>query len=586
VTSNGPIESSGVAAVSPDDSHRFAKLRPYLMPVSVVVGVVLVVGWTASNSRVRTSADVPHEVDDVVQRADAHLEQRWRATKWKEEPLKPAEPASDLQVLRRLSLALHGTVPALEEIRQFEADDRPGKLRRWTVRMMDDKRFANYFGERLARGFVGTEGGTFILYRRDRFTSWLRSKLRKNRPYDEIVREMIASDGLWTGDPATNFMTAAYNDKKFDVNKLAGRSVRAFLGQRIDCAQCHDHKFNDHWKQHHFQGLAAFFGQSQVSPFGVEDRATTRKGEPIEYVVEDRKTLKKHAVQPAVPFHPEWLPETGTRRERFAAWITHPENRRFERATVNRVWALLFGRQYTYPVYPVDDLPDPDDPNELTDTKLLDILGSDFRRHNYDLRRLILTMTSTKAFRMSSKHSADVAPESAENEADVARRMENLENNWAVFPLSRLRPEQVFGSMIQAASVRTIDQNSNLFVRFVKAIRESDFIREYGDPGGDELVERAGTISQALVRMNGKLTRETGKATPFTAAGRIPSVSSTDEHCVETAYLVIFCRRPTPRELEHWMTRLKEAGNGESRASIVEDMYWAMFNQTEFSWNH
>jgi len=556
------------------------------MPVGVVIGVVLLVGWAASHHRVATPDAVPHEIDDVVQQADAHLEQRWQTTTLKGQPLQPAGPASDLQVLRRLSLALHGTVPSLEEIRQFEADDRPRKLRRWTVRMMDDQRFANYFAERLARGFVGTEGGTFVLFRRDRFTSWLRAELRKNRPYDEIVRQMIAAEGLWTGEPATNFMTAAYNDKTFDVNKLAGRSVRAFLGQRIDCAQCHDHKLDDRWKQHHFEGLAAFFGQSRLSPFGVEDRAAEKDGKPVEYVIEDRMTLQKRAVKPAVPFHPEWLPDAGTRRERLAAWITHPDNRRFERATVNRVWALLFGRQYTYPVYAVDDLPDPGDLHEATDTKLLDILGADFRRHDYDLRRLILTITSTKAFRMSSKHPADLPPESAGDEAELNRRMEQLENNYAVFPLSRLRPEQVIGSMIQSASIRTIDQNSNLFVRFLRAVRESDFVREYGDPGGDELVERAGTIPQALLRMNGKLTRETGKATPFTAAGRIPGVAGGNEHCVETAYLVVLCRRPTKAEAGHWNERLQSAADKQARAKVVEDMYWAMFNSPEFSWNH
>jgi Protein of unknown function (DUF1549)/Protein of unknown function (DUF1553) len=590
VTSNGFISPNGPAGDAASGSvrklHGLAKVRPLLMPICVVAGVVLLVGWAASHNRVHTPADVPYDVGDVVRTADAHLDKRWQAAKWNGESIAPAGPADDLQVLRRLSLALHGTVPSLEEIRQFEADDRPQRLRRWTVRMMNDKRFANYFAERLARGFVGTEGGTFVLYRRDRFTSWLRAELRRNRPYDEIVRQMIAAEGLWTGEPATNFMTATYNEKKFDVNKLAGRSVRAFLGQRIDCAQCHDHKLDDRWKQHHFQGLAAFFGQSQLSPFGVEDREADRDGEPIEYVVEDRMTLKQRTVKPAVPFHPEWLPEDGTRRERLAAWITHPENRRFERATINRVWALLFGRQYTYPVYAVDDLPDPDDPHERTDTKLLDILGSDFRSHGYDLRRLILTITSTKAFRMSSKHPADVPPESAAQEAELARRMEQLENNWAVFPLSRLRPEQVIGAMIQTNSVRTIDQNSNLFVRIFRALRESGFVKEYGDAGGDELVPKAGTIPQALLRMNGKLPNETLKATPFSASGRIPRFSGTDEHCIETAFLVVFSRRPKQVELRHWTTRLRDAAGKDARANVVEDLYWAMFNSPEFSWNH
>ncbi|MFQ5732442.1 MAG: DUF1549 domain-containing protein [Planctomycetaceae bacterium] len=561
------------------------RFRPFVMPAGVVIGVFALVTWAASHPGIDAPGEVPSDVSDVVARADAHLQDRWQKQTWNGQPLQPAKPAGDLVVLRRLSLALHGTVPSLEEIRQFEADEKPDRLQRWTVRLLEDDRFATYFAERLARGYVSTEGGTFVLYRRDRFTSWLRSQLKNNTPYDAVVRKIISSTGLWTGTPSTNFMTYAYNEGKFDVNKLTGRTVRAFLGQRFDCAQCHDHPFDDRWKQHHFEGLAAYYGQARLSAFGVEDREYEKK-EPIEYVIKDRETLEERVAKPGVPFHPEWLPEEGTRREKLAAWITHPKNRRFERATVNRVWALLFGRPYTYPHYPVDDIPDPDQRDEKCDTKLLDILGSDFREHDYDLRRLILAITSTRAFRLSFAHPADRPADSADQVAAIKKHVTKLEHNWAVFPLTRLRPEQIIGSMIQTNSVRTIDLDSNLFVRFVRAIREQGFIEEYGDPGGEELVETAGTIPQSLLRMNGKLSNEVLQATPFSAAGRIASLSGSDENCLESCFLVVFGRRPNNEERQNWLPRLSEAKNDDQRKRIVEDLYWAMFNSPEFSWNH
>ncbi len=143
-------------------------------------------------------------------------------------------------MLRRLALALVGTVPSLEEIRQFEADSRPDRLVHWTERYLRDTRFADYVAERLARAYVGVDDGQFILFRRDRFKAWLSEQIRKNRPYDHIVHDMIATDGVWTDRPAVNFLSAAYANDAFDENKLAGRTARAFLGQRIDCAQCHD----------------------------------------------------------------------------------------------------------------------------------------------------------------------------------------------------------------------------------------------------------------------------------------------------------------------------------------------------------
>ena len=193
----------------------------------------------------------------------------------------------------------------------------------------------DYFAERLARAYVGAENGPFLLYRRRRFVSWLADQLAQNRPYDALVRDLIADDGLWTDKPATNFVTVtAQQDKQNqpDPVRLAGRVTRAFLGLRLDCAQCHDAKPPSEWKKIDFEGLSAFFGQTHVGFTGVGDGAG-------DYVVEDRRTKTQRTVEPRVPFAAELLPEQGTRRQRLAAWVTHPKNPYFARAAVNRVWA-------------------------------------------------------------------------------------------------------------------------------------------------------------------------------------------------------------------------------------------------------
>ncbi len=533
----------------------------------VVLIVIGLVGWAAYSPVAQPTSASPDKADNdlnaAVDRVDAYFHNRWREL----EGL-VSEPADDLQVLRRLSLALNGTLPSLEEIRLFENETGGDRLARWTDRMLADDRFPDYFAERLARSLVGVENGQFIVFRRDRFVDWLRDQLKINRPYDEMARDMIAGQGLWTGQPQTNFITAGLANGELDENKLAGRSVRAFLGQRIDCAQCHDHPF-DHWKQHDFEGLAAFYGQVRPSVVGVEDKSL-RKGKPVEYVVEDRLTLEKRTVGAAVPFHPEWLPAEGTRREQLAAWITHPENRRFERAIANRIWGLLLGRPYEAPV---DGLPDPA-PENSAESGLLDILGADFREHACDLRRLMRVIASSEPFRLASTTST----------ADPLV-LERLDKEWAVFPLTRLRPEQVIGSMLQAASIKSIDRNSHLFVRFIRAIREKDFIQEYGDPGENELDQHSGTIPQALLRLNGKLSREISEAGLLSASGRIASMATSDDQCVELCYLVCLTRRPIEEERNHFLAQLRDT-RGKQRNQVVEDMYWALFNSPEFSWNH
>ena len=534
------------------------KFRLYLVPGVVVLAVIAVVGWASSPNSKNAEFALPPSTAEYHATLD-QLNQQF-ATRWKDESLAVAKPAGELLVLRRLSLSLHGTLPSLAEVRQFEADDRPDRLNHWTARMLADVRYADYFAERLARGFVGVENGAFIIFRRGRFVEWLSEQLQENRPYDDLVREILAGTGLWTGEPATNFITAASANNDIDENKLAGRAVRAFLGQRIDCAQCHDHPFDD-WKQEQFEGLAAHFGQVGISVVGVQDKPG------VEYTIEDSDTLEERVVKPAVPFHEEWLPEEGTRRERLAGWITHPENRRFERAIANRVWGLLFGRPY---LAPVDDLPHPD-PDE---TDVLDILGADFRENGYDLRRLIHLVSQTRVFRMASTHATEDPDE-----------FTRLDQEWAVFPMTRLRPEQLIGSMLQAASVQTIDQNSQLLVRAIRFFRERDFINEYGDFGEDELDERSGTIPQALQRMNGNLSRELTEVNLFSAAGRIQAFAPSDELCLDACYLVCLSRRPSDRERDHFLPQLRVKKRPE-RQRVVEDIYWSLFNSPEFSWNH
>src|SRR4051794_20853521 len=144
-------------------------------------------------------------------------------SEWSEDGLEPAARASDLAVLRRLALALTGAIPSLEEVRRFESLPAGRRLADWLDRTLKDRRYTDYFAERLARAYVGTEGGPFIVFRRRLFVPWLSDELMANRPYDALIRELIAGNGLWTDQPATNFVSVTYDpDKKApDPQRLA-----------------------------------------------------------------------------------------------------------------------------------------------------------------------------------------------------------------------------------------------------------------------------------------------------------------------------------------------------------------------------
>jgi len=335
-----------------------------------------------------------------------------------------------------------------------------------------------------------------------------------------------------------------------------------FLGQRIDCAECHDHPFAE-WKQSQFAGLAACFSETGLSPVGLQDGP--RRGPPAAM----GESTARQGVAPQVPFEQQAWPDDGTLRERLAAWVTHPDNRRFERATVNRIWGLMFGRPWTEPV---DDLPNP--PDSALPPDVLDLLGKDFREHGYDLKRLISILAAMQVFQLDSRHPAE----------ERGYSLDEAEAIWATFPLTRLRPEQIIGSMLQAWSIRTMDQNSNLLSRVIRLLREIDFVREYGDYGEDELGEHPGTIPQALLRMNGEFVQQISAAAPGTASGRIAGMAPTEEACLETCFLVTLTRRPNVAEQAHFLPLLEAAG--QERGSVVEDIFWSLFNSPEFCWNH
>src|SRR5262249_46141221 len=269
-----------------------------------------------------------------------------------------------------------------------------------------------------------------------------------------------------------------------DAERLGARVSRAFLGIRIDCAQCHNHPF-ERWTQRDFHSLAAFFAKSHQGFTGIYDN-----GEG-EHLMEDRKTGNKAAVEARVPFQQDLLPADGTPRQRLAAWVTDPRNRYFAPAIVNRVWALVMGRPLVEPVDNMSELPSSEDvrlrdsngqPLPVSERKIrhkelfekygakpvvLRRLADDLVAHQFDLHRLLKVIAAARATHLDS--AADFELTNAHDEA------------LAAFPLTRLRPEQVIGSVLQAASLETVNRESHILVRLATAQGEKDFVERYGD---------------------------------------------------------------------------------------------------------
>jgi len=501
------------------------------------------------------------KLKDVLQAArkvNADFELAWAPKK-----LQRTSIADDLTLVRRLSLALTGSIPSLQEIRALESVKGVDITQWWLTQLFADRRASDYLAERLVRVYVGIENGPFLIYRRRRLVAWLSEALQKNRPYDQIARALIDSKGVWTTSPEVNFITVTNEQNKGpDEAKLAARVSRAFLGVQMDCVQCHDGKLGSTWQQTDFHKLAAYFGQTDFVLTGLRD--DPKQSYKFRYL---GKT-EEETVPAMVPWKPELLPEKGTPRAKLANWVTAKENKPFARTLVNRIWALLFNRPL---ISPVDDIP-----LEGPFPAGMEVLADDLIAHDFDLQRLIRVIAATRVFQQSSQSADPAHPVT-----------EDAEKAWAAFPVTRLRPEQMAGSVIQASSLSTIDAETHVLLRIKRDLDVDNFVKRYGDSGEDTFDDAGGTIPQRLLLMNGNMITENTKNNPLVnASTRIGMLAPDNATAVEAAYLAVFTRRPTATEADHFANLLATAQNNNSRSNAMSDLYWTLMNATEFSWNH
>ena len=505
-------------------------------------------------------------IEHVARKVDATFKRRWTDL-----DLSPTESADLLAVTRRLSLGLAGTIPSLEEIREIEKQKPANQIHWWVSRLLEDKRTSNHLAERMARALVGVEDGPFLVFRRRRFASWLSEQIASNLPYDQLVKQILTDEGLWTDTPAVNFYTRTIiedDESRPDPILLAGRTSRAFLGMRIDCLQCHDDFLGTinlgspedltGGMQQDFHALAAYFQQTGNSLLGIRDEP--ENGE-YEYMLLDQDEAA--VIPPQVPFHPELVDEEEQNlRRRLAIWMTHDKNRPFARAAINRIWAIMFGRAL---MQPVDDIP-------LAGPfpAAMELLVDDFVEHEFDLHRLIRIIAATSVFQLDSAADFDVT--------------EEHENEWTVFPLTKLRPDQVAGGITQSTSLSTIDSTAHIITQLTRFGEQNDFVQRFGDPGEDEFRDRGETVTQRLLMLNGNMI-DSRLGNNLNAPGHLSQLSPDGRKTVEIIYLSTLSRRPSDTELNRFANQMNEL-SGRERDEKAIDLYWALINSAEFRWNH
>lgn len=359
--------------------------------------------------------------------------------------------AGDADFLRRTYLALHGVIPTAAQARAFLADTAPDKRAKLVELLLADPQFAKWMAVRFdvmlmeRRGEAQTKAGPWL--------EWLEQSFAANKPWDALVREVIAADGA---DEKTRHVARWLLEREVDPNALAKDAARLFLGRDIACSQCHDHPRIDDYLQRDYAGLQAFFSRSYLF------KGDAKKAGPSSLVGEQADgdttylsvfTKVGGGTKPRLPGEGE-LAEPATaewtvppdaknkalrpipkfsRRGLLATALGDGHHPAFRRNIANRLWAVVFGRGLVEPL----DLHHSANPPAIP--PLLDLLGDQIAAMKFDMRAFVRELALTQAF----QRALDL-PDPSADVAGVARKLAELEKTAEALALAAHAAEERF----------------------------------------------------------------------------------------------------------------------------------------------
>ena len=538
--------------------------------------------------------------------------------RWKQEDIRPSDQSDDYEFIRRLSLDVRGVIPTLDEVRAFAGNTDSHKREEIIDRWLRSKDFAEYWAylwldELLGKNFdlikVKTLGPPFTgLW-------WVRDCFEQNMPYDRFVTKILAPQRDSSASILAYILWSTEQSKEIGV-----RSAKVFLGTQIQCAECHDHPF-DNWTQQDYKSMVAFFEPTRLMDAAEEDRPLTGISDSTldrEQRLEEEQDEPKPSPVPKYKATGEGPTQSEPFREAFARLLVNDPQ--FARATVNRHWGLLMGRGL---VHPLDGFTADNPPSHPA---LLDALAKDFVASDFDVRRLIKSILMSDAYQLSSKR------------AEKTPRHDRLFAHALTLPM---RWRQLFNSLLRVTGMevalrmkhknapRKIDLCEGLMHQ-LDASLHSD---EVDDPNGIEP-----TTAQALFFLNamqvdvgsrvGEDEEEAARwrlrprDSEHQLLSRILKNESNSDRVIEELYLSTLSRLPTQREqtlLQNYLHKDGSVRRGSDNSANVtdtltaglqstarssveevarsaerpqfevrayEDIFWALINSTEFVTRH
>jgi hypothetical protein len=390
------------------------------------------------------------------------------------------------------------------------------------------------------------------------YYDWLRDQIQQNVPLNKMAYALLNASGPSFQNPAANFYKA-----ETDTLKMTENVAQVFLGMRIQCAQCHNHPF-DRWTMDDYYSFAGFFAQIGRKE-GEDPRETivfNRGNGGVRHPVGNRDMPPKFLGGD----NPEIKPGQD-RRESLANWMVAPENPYFARNIVNLVWAQFLGKGI---IDPVDDVRVS---NPASNPELLDELARQFVASNFDFKKLVRDITSSRTYQLSVQ--------SNETNAGDSR-------NFAKANIRRIRAEvllditgqvtettEKFPGLPQGARAVQIPDgrvSTYFLTTFGRATRETPCSCE---------VKMEPNLSQALHLLNGTTVND--KVQRGGVVKKLLKEGKTPDQVIEDLYQRSRSRSPTADELTKLKAYLKDEKTNEQ---VLNDILWSLLNAKEFVFNH
>ncbi len=492
--------------------------------------------------------------------------------------LVPSGPSSDSEYIRRAYLDTIGTLPTVDEVKAFLADDSKDKRDKLAKTLLDRPEFVDYWTYRWSD--ILLINGTRLRPKAvEAYYKWVRGHVEKNTPWDKFVSELVTSTGSSYENGATNFFALHQSPED-----MAENTSQAFMGLSIGCAKCHNHPL-EKWTNDQYYGFANLFSRVRAKGWGGDGR--NGDGLRTLYVVADGELIQPATGKPQLPtpLDGEAVPfaSKDDRREHLAKWLVSPENPYFSRSIANRVWANFFG------VGLVESVDDMRVSNPASNDRLLQAAADFVVDSKFNLKPLMYEILTSSTYGRTSKPTegnkeekrfysryyprrlmAEVLLDAISQVADVPTAFNQIafpgaDKQKTDFYKPGTRAIQLYDSAVASYFLKTFGRNQRQITCECERSDEPSMVQVLHISNGD-------TLNKKLAAKKNRLTGMLGAKKPTGAM-------------LDDIFLSALARYPSDKERTELTKMFDEAPEKERRV-VLEDIFWSVMSSREFLFNH